>query len=73
VDLPVAERNRQKVAGVILNITQLYKLHRDAVEAMLQKNLTFGEAMFSGSHAIVKMRLGQVKNEVFEQLRDAGI
>jgi hypothetical protein len=46
LDLDIAQRNRDKLLGVVVNSKQHYRLHREQVERMLIRRWTFEEAIY---------------------------
>jgi ABC-type cobalamin/Fe3+-siderophores transport system ATPase subunit len=72
LDLELAQKNREKLLGVVANSKQHYRLHREQVERMLIRHWTFEEAIYE-LDIRAKCYLFQVRKEIFEQLEQIGI
>ena len=72
LDLEVAQKNREKLLGVVVNLKQHYRLHREQVERMLIRHWTFEEAIYE-LDIRAKCYLFQVRKEIFEQLEQIGL
>jgi hypothetical protein len=70
--LEIAQTNRDKLLGVIVNTKQQYRLHREQIEAMLISRWTFGRAI-EQVDVRAKCYLFQVRKEIFEQLEGLGL
>jgi hypothetical protein len=71
-DFEVAKRNVAKLLGIIRVKNRREGFHRTAVRDMLKNKLTFAEAMQRG-YLIDRTRIGQVRQEVFEQIEGIGL
>jgi hypothetical protein len=69
IDLAPVVASKEKIRGVVFNGRQLYDLHRDAVGKMLYQSAIFSSA--EGLNTMETVRLQQVRDEVYEQLRGA--
>jgi hypothetical protein len=72
LDLDIAQKNKEKLLGVVVNSKQHYRLHREQVERMLIRHWTFEEAIYE-LDVRAKCYLHQVRKEIFEQLEQIGI
>jgi len=72
LDMEVAKANRSKILGVVANSRQTYSLHREAVGKMLAHSWTFDEGILN-LPSMEKIRLAQVRQEVFHQLEEMGL
>jgi energy-coupling factor transporter ATP-binding protein EcfA2 len=72
LELDIAQKNKDKLLGVVVNSKQHYRLHREQVERMLIRHWTFEQAIYE-LDLRAKCYLFQVRKEIFEQLEQIGI
>jgi hypothetical protein len=72
LDLDVAVRHADKLLAVVFNSRQKQRWNRLYVGEMLEQRKTFAEAI-QGSTLITRSYLQNVRNEIFGQLKGAGL